>query len=320
MLLYDLLNLFSGLVAIFSFLILVGYIFSFVKQVFKKENPSLSGWLNQMSRDTKEFRGNALLVVLVIALFGRLVAAPSVHQLIGVHDLTLKPDGTYCFYVEATPRGGKTYTLPAEVRKSSGDYSIERVFFANGGYLSVYEFAEIEERIGHYSKDDVDWDLVLLNEHAYSPMVIETDNATGKDVSLLVLEILPIAVFIFLFARKETNKEETAQLMPVMKTTGEESYEKKQMLRNDIAKMKKALHEHDQAYAQNKPIYDEAFSDEELKQMAASGEFPEDKVAEYVQQRESLAAYMRNAPYIRKTIVESIGKLTKELAELECQE
>ena len=204
MLLYDLLNWGSAIVAFLCFWVFAYYAFSLLKQVLTKKKPSFRSWLGQISSDLKEIRKDYLLVVLVVALCGRLVAAPAIHQLVGVHDLTLKPDGTYCFYVEATPRGGKTYTLPAEIRKSDGNYYIDRVLFSNGGCLSPNGIeAEIGKCTSFTSKDEENWDLVLLNEHAYSPMVEETDNATKKHIFLLVLEVLPIAVFIVLLLRKD---------------------------------------------------------------------------------------------------------------------
>ena len=137
-----------------------------------------------------------------------------------MNNLKLKPEGTYCFYVEATRNYSKTYTLPAQIRieKESEEvgegkertytyYYIEKVIFSNGGYLDTGDLGsvEINEASYFYDNEDNEWELVLLNEHAYSPNVKETNNATWFDISFLSLEIISISILIYaLFKNKAT--------------------------------------------------------------------------------------------------------------------
>lgn len=98
----------------------------------------------------------------------------------------------------------------------------------------------------------------------------------------------------------------------------EKNHTEKQQLREQIAKLKNDLKECDKSYEENKRILSEAFSDEELRQMAANGEFPSDRINEYIDQRRGLEMIISLTPNAREAMVNHIGDLTKQLAELEC--
>lgn len=94
------------------------------------------------------------------------------------------------------------------------------------------------------------------------------------------------------------------------------NYERIQELGKQISEMEAALKEHDKAFAQNKPILAEAYSDEELIKMVTAGEFPPDRIKEYVNNRESLKLFISNAPRIRESIVKMISDMEAELNRL----
>lgn len=93
-------------------------------------------------------------------------------------------------------------------------------------------------------------------------------------------------------------------------------YKKIQELRKQISEMEAALNEHDQAYIQNKPILAKAYSDDVLGKMVADGEFPADRVQEYIQSRESLRAFIATAPLVRESMVKMISNLKEDLSRL----
>lgn len=121
-------------------------------------------------------------------------------------------------------------------------------------------------------------------------------------------------------AAKERHQTNEAPIAPATSNRPDANSSKRQKIKDDIAKLNTDLKEHDEAYIKNKQIFDEAFSDEDLRQMVSKGQFPADQVDEYVEQREALAMYIRGCPAIRNTLVGLINDLTKELAELDRQE
>lgn len=94
------------------------------------------------------------------------------------------------------------------------------------------------------------------------------------------------------------------------------NYEKIRELRKQISEMETALKEHDQAYIQNKPILDKAYSDEELDRMVSAGEFPAARVQEYIQARESLKSFISTAPWVRESMVKMISNSKAKLDRL----
>lgn len=133
---------------------------------------------------------------------------------------------------------------------------------------------------------------------------------------VLIFEIIYV-VLCFVLAKKTAYAKQTT--IPIEPVITEKNHEKKQELRNHIAKLKNDLKESDKSYAENKKILSEAFSDEELTRMVTNGEFPADRVEEYKEQRRSLEMIISFMPTARETMVKHIGDLTKELAELECE-
>ena len=95
------------------------------------------------------------------------------------------------------------------------------------------------------------------------------------------------------------------------------NHEKIRKLRREIADMKEELKERDAADAKNEKIYKESYTDEQLAQMVSRGQFPASRVKEYVEARNSLASFVRNAPAIREVFAGMIEELESELSELE---
>ena len=218
MLIYRLLHYFSSFSTGICVITLGYYIFIAIRDLVKGNRMSFAAWIGNIKYEVQNFAGNFTNVFLIISLIAALFTNAAIHQLVGIHNLKLKPEGTYCFYVEAHRYGGKTYTLPAQIRVeketdevSEGKtrtytyYYIEKVFFSNGGWLDTedYEPDSINEPSYHYESNGDGWELVLLNEHAYSPNVEETNNADWFGITVMLLEVSSISFLLYALHRRD---------------------------------------------------------------------------------------------------------------------
>ena len=218
MFIYRLLGYVSNIASFICIITLGYYIFKAIRSSVKRERMSFKEWISDIKYEVQNFAGNFTNVFLIISLIATLLTNTAIHQLVGIHNLKLKPEGTYCFYVEAHRYGGKTYTLPAQIRVeketdevSEGKtrtytyYYIEKVFFSNGGWLDAedYEPDSINEPSYHYESKGDGWELVLLNEHAYSPNVEETNNADWFGITVMLLEVLSISFLLYALHQKD---------------------------------------------------------------------------------------------------------------------
>lgn len=95
------------------------------------------------------------------------------------------------------------------------------------------------------------------------------------------------------------------------------NYEKIRELRKLIATMEEKLKDMRKTIKENETILAEAFSDDELRSMVAKGEFPADKVKEYIQERKTLEYVILSAPMGEKLALEQIQGLKDEIQQLE---
>ena len=225
MFLYDFMNLAAVIVMGLCWLMLICCAWEVIKNRTSKESFSIKRYVKEINNQTLGVLGSFAKPILIVALIANIVTDTTVHQLVGVHSLPSKPTGTYCFYVEASRYGGKTYTLPAEIRveietedvgndktETRKCYYIEKVFFSNGGWLDTADLYSIEiNETVHFCDYDTDdeWKLTLINKHAYTPYVTETDNATPADVARMLADNFPIAFVLFALCRKEHSDDDS---------------------------------------------------------------------------------------------------------------
>jgi hypothetical protein len=221
MFIYRLLRYVSLIPASFCTITLGYYIFTAIRSLVQKERVSFREWIAQIKHEAEAFAGNFTKILLFISLIATLITNTAVHQLVGIHNLKIKPEGTYCFYVEASQYGRKTYTVPAEIKiekitKEVGDkertytyYYIERLVFTNGTEIEIdiWDSVQINKSAYHTDSDGDEWELTLLNKHAYSPQIEETNNADLLGITILAFETLPVAFFIFALCWKNKNNE-----------------------------------------------------------------------------------------------------------------
>lgn len=122
-------------------------------------------------------------------------------NILSCDDIRAMPDGTYCYYVEATNEKGKTYTLPANIQKTDEYYQVYNVYFNNGGYLyfggSCSDF-EYDESSYCYDQSDRQWEIELTNIKTYHKAVKETSVDWSLDDTSRIISVLLQAIVILM--------------------------------------------------------------------------------------------------------------------------
>ena len=189
-------------------LFFVANVWDAICDLVKKEF-SLARWISEIKRNYGF--GRFTKPLLIAALASVILTNTAVHQFIGLYNLNILPVGTYCFYVEASQPGGKVYTVPAEVViDDETNYYIKRFFFSNGNEIKLVELdsVEINESDYHIDYEGEDWKITLLNKHAYSPHVKETNHTNWLGITILSIEVIPLLFFLIIFFRKGKNNEQ----------------------------------------------------------------------------------------------------------------
>lgn len=238
---YSLLGFVSSLITPICAILLAIYIW----HAHKTKIP-FSRWADEISSISEKHIGSFRKPLLIISILGILITNAAVHQIVGIHNLKLLPEGSYCFYVEAHQQGGNTYVLPASVEvvreridrdegrsKTRSYYYIKSILFSNGGWLDADDGEA--DRIGKPSDfwdGEYDWELTLLNEHAYSPRIQETNNADWLDILFLLIELIPASSFLLITCRKKHPQKNDEPPPPVKepKPTHEEFDEDEEYL------------------------------------------------------------------------------------------
>ncbi len=221
MFIYRLLDYVSK-IAVFICIITLGYyIFKAIRSLVRRDPISFNEWIGDIWYEVQGVAGNHTKVFLIISMIAILITNTALHQIVGIHNLKIKPEGTYCFYVEASRLGGKTHTVPAEIKieketEEVGDkertytyYYIERLAFPNGTEIEidVWDSVQINKSAYHIDSNGDEWELTLLNKHAYSPQIEETNNADWFSISILAIETLSVAFSLFVLCWKDKINE-----------------------------------------------------------------------------------------------------------------
>lgn len=197
-------------------------------------------------------------------------------------------------------------------------------------YKEYKDFPRATALSDSLAKFAISVELMLYGLIFLSLILVVTCETISDYLSAAFTIVVLIAILIFMgkvypkIADKIVNKVIESSIKrreqaKAAKPIAHKNYDKKQELQKRIADLKKALKESDESYETNKKILSEAYSDEELEQMVARGQFPADKVKEYKDQRHNLEMMIDFMPSARKDLVRWIGDASKELAELECE-
>jgi hypothetical protein len=142
-------------------------------------------------------------VLSIVALFSSSFFVVSV---LGCDDPRIMPSGNYCYYVEATNENGKTYTLPAHIIiEDSGEFSVYKVFFDNGGYLyfedCFYDSVNFDETLYVEDQRENLWKINLTTKKTYHNAVNETEIEFNSNdawaIALFALQVFMVVVEIF---------------------------------------------------------------------------------------------------------------------------
>lgn len=190
-------NQFLNTIILISSFMCLSYLVAFFK---KEKNPFISDFLSKETNFSAAALKTAAMFVHLFFCFCLLFGSTFfIVDTIGCDDLRAQPDGTYCYYIEATNSKEKTYILPARIYKTDGTYSVDKVYFNNGGYLSLTgnDGVEFGEVITDNDQDDRDWEIVLTNIKAFHKDVIESDvEPSADDYFRFVMILFQLSAFL----------------------------------------------------------------------------------------------------------------------------
>jgi len=135
--------------------------------------------------------------------------------------LFARSQGSYCYTVMATNENNKTYTLPAEIGVTSflpHEYSIDRVFFPNGGYLSFSYPSTITKRYRQiYATDQHDntWTLKFIDKPNNTTQFVESSHSPSLlrvIIECSLLGWLIMSLVLFIIGRNNKKKEGIATI------------------------------------------------------------------------------------------------------------
>lgn len=163
--------------------------------------------------------GFILIIVITI------ITSREITFYLGLKDLSIIPNGTYTYYVEMTKvSSGKTYTEPAIIVKDSDCYEadeehtkcfpvyyVERIYFANGGYITFDDenVVAIDTEMNVVDHKGNEYEVTLLNKHAYIKDVVESHPSTSQIlevVYLLLIELICWLIPVYLLSKKKEPK------------------------------------------------------------------------------------------------------------------
>lgn len=177
-----------------------------------KQAPHIGDSIKSLLKD-KSAWWCIIAFALVIA---NVFTSPCFHHLINYHSLGKEQfGGIYSYYVIAESESGKEYTLPAEIQILSEEeteitnneierekirnydtYSVNRVYFKNGGYLYFEEdltFRKAGRSARSYDQHGRDWKITLTDRHTESEFITETVPTNRDYIFLAVCTLLSLA-------------------------------------------------------------------------------------------------------------------------------
>ena len=87
-------------IAYFPILVVLYYVFRAIKGIFNKQKWTFSEWIEEIGREIDGLAGKWTKILIIASSIALLLTDSTIHQLVGIKNLKILPEGTYCFYVE----------------------------------------------------------------------------------------------------------------------------------------------------------------------------------------------------------------------------
>lgn len=165
--------------------------------------------------DHKVASAGVFALCLLISLFSN----TNFYRFVGCEDIRTMPEGEYCYYVEINRElDDRTYTLPAKVKVSKGEYTsyrLSEVYFSNGGYLRVSdEEFDVDEPFSFIDQDGDYWDCSFTNNRCSdAPFVEDSDTPVTYTVLLTFNVLILVLAYISLLRDAKEDEAEYNRLM-----------------------------------------------------------------------------------------------------------
>ena len=222
--LIKILDYFSIFIIIISFGVTWSILRGLFFLVFKHDSNELKEYFNGfVDLAKKNIFIYTIVFIIIIAI--TIITSREITFYLGLKDLNIIPNGTYTYYVEMTKiSSGTTYTEPAVIVKGSDCYEadeehtkcipvyyVERIYFANGGYITFDDdnIVAIDTEMNVVDHKGNEYVVILLNRHAYIKDVIESHPSLFQIlevVYLLLIELICWLIPINILSKKKEPK------------------------------------------------------------------------------------------------------------------
>lgn len=213
---FDLIHYLPFFVLLFWIIMFGCDIFQFFKYLFTKyrdyEGTLFGNLFGEVSKYSTIF-AIVFILIFLASSFSLVFSNKSIVHYFGCTVIETLDDGQYSYYVEATSENWNTYTLPAKLiidwdydydDKPTQTYTVENVYFKNGGYLyfkdpeTIYDF---DDTAYQYDQNGRQWEIQLTRKEAETTQFKETPlyNRTSFIYCFIMLGLILLNTIIALF-------------------------------------------------------------------------------------------------------------------------
>ena len=232
MVIYEILQVGTALVVLFYLYIIVYFAKSRIKNIIQNRKPyshlAHSEYVIQAS--TMKERIVAVIACIIVATLAFL-ADPAGLDMIDYHNIDIKPEGTYSYYVELKKHNAEKIVVPAEITIDEDDnqrfYRIQKAYLPNNKILKfntdeqyysldLKSFNTVhliyDEKLEWY---DMEYSCKLLNEHTTHKQIIESK---PSPTFLIIKEIITVGATVIILSFRTTeerhNRRNRARRLP----------------------------------------------------------------------------------------------------------
>lgn len=221
MLIFRILRWISGFISFVCLVASVRILWLCIKESVSSKENAFRYFFSEIAHDLRKLTKH-ITGLLIVSLFATLITSPVVHEAVGLHNLHLKEEGTYCFYVElnGTAYPAQIRIEKEKVRIQDGRYDTQTTFFLDFVIISQDQqlnFSEpfngllIDQTVSVLDDSGREWQCTLLNSHGYSPKIQETSTFCFFPITLLFLELIPTLLVIYAIERQKSIDKKGAK-------------------------------------------------------------------------------------------------------------